>query len=195
MSSGGHLRRLLLCGKPAVVDAYMLLWKCSSTPWFWHDKHTFIARTKEEAIGRSPEEESTCQKMSDCDEKVVNRSLAGIVSDLVDVFRRDKIRFTIRPETNSNDFRGFWNQSPNSNSSFVAAEIIFLNDSNFFGVFKVQSHTQCGRTCACAVACLCPRNSISNVVVSLTIHDDMHTHIYKECSRKHETIVEGQRLL
>ena len=28
-------------------------------------------------------------------------------------------------------------------------------------------------SCECAVACLCPRNSISNVVASLTIHDDM----------------------
>ena len=28
-------------------------------------------------------------------------------------------------------------------------------------------------SCECAVACLCPRNSISNVVASVTIHDDM----------------------
>ena len=28
-------------------------------------------------------------------------------------------------------------------------------------------------TCACAVACLHPHNSITNVVVSLTIHDNM----------------------
>ena len=34
-------------------------------------------------------------------------------------------------------------------------------------------------TCACAVACLHPHNFISNVVVSLTIHDNMYiyTHI------------------
>ena len=38
-------------------------------------------------------------------------------------------------------------------------------------IFLVCSnHTQCGRTCACAVACMHPHNSISNVVVSLTIH-------------------------
>ena len=35
------------------------------------------------------------------------------------------------------------------------------------------NRTQCGRTCACAVACLCPQNSNSNVVVSVTLHDDM----------------------
>ena len=35
------------------------------------------------------------------------------------------------------------------------------------------NHTPCGRSCACAVACLHPHNSISNVVVSVTIHDDM----------------------
>ena len=52
------------------------------------------------------------------------------------------------------------------------------------------NHTQCGRTCACAVACLCPHNSISNVVVSLNIY----IYIYKMCSEKNETIVEGERL-
>ena len=38
--------------------------------------------------------------------------------------------------------------------------------------FQQFDHTQCGRTCACAVACLFPHNSISNVVASVTIHDD-----------------------
>ena len=33
-------------------------------------------------------------------------------------------------------------------------------------------------SCACAVACLYPRNSISNVVASVTIHDDMFVYIY-----------------
>ena len=44
-----------------------------------------------------------------------------------------------------------------------------------FLVCSKFNHTQCGRTCACAVACLCPHNSISNVV-SLMIHDK--THVY-----------------
>ena len=48
------------------------------------------------------------------------------------------------------------------------------------------NHTQCGCTCACAVACLCPHNSISNVVVSLTIHDNTKIFIGDVCN-KHET--------
>ena len=31
-------------------------------------------------------------------------------------------------------------------------------------------------SCACAVACLHPRNSNSNVVASLTIHDNIYIH-------------------
>ena len=48
--------------------------------------------------------------------------------------------------------------------------------------------------------CMHPHNSISNVVVSLTIHDNINIYIYiyiyifKRCSTKHATIVEGQRL-
>ena len=59
------------------------------------------------------------------------------------------------------------------------------------------NHTQCGRTCACAVACLHPHNYISNVEVSWTIHDDMYIYIgiHKRFAKKHETIVEGQRRL
>ena len=49
---------------------------------------------------------------------------------------------------------------------------IFSNDSIFW---CVRSITQCGCTCACAVACLRPHNSISNVVVSVTIHDIIYT--------------------
>ena len=47
------------------------------------------------------------------------------------------------------------------------------------------NHTQCGRTCACAVACLCPRNSITNVLVLVTIHDDTGANENtKRCSKK-----------
>ena len=42
------------------------------------------------------------------------------------------------------------------------------------------NHTQCGHTCECAVACLRPRNSISNVVASVTIHDDIYIYIYEK---------------
>ena len=81
---------------------------------------------------------------------------------------------TIRPETNSNDFGGFWNQLEDSNSIFVVAKIIFERFE-----FLVRS-------CECAVPRLCPRISISNVVVFVTIHDDMflYVHIYKRCLPK-----------
>ena len=55
----------------------------------------------------------------------------------------------------------------------------FLNDSNFW--CSKFNHTQCGRTCACAVACLCPQISNSNDVVSVTIHDNVH--IDQRCSK------------
>ena len=62
-----------------------------------------------------------------------------------------------------------------SNSIFVVADF-FLNDSNFWcSKFK---HTQCGGTCACAGACLHPHNLISNVVASVTIHDDTYIYIH-----------------
>ena len=49
---------------------------------------------------------------------------------------------------------------------------IFFKDSNFWCVSKFN-HMQRDCTCACVLACLCPENSISNVVVSLTIHLDI----------------------
>ena len=73
----------------------------------------------------------------------------------------------MRPEINSNDFGGFRNQLADSNSIFVAAEIIVFERFELLVCSKFN-HTQCGRTCACAVACLCPHNYISNVVVSVT---------------------------
>ena len=49
-------------------------------------------------------------------------------------------------------------------------------------------------SCECAVACLCPRNSISHVVASVMIHDAFFKKIkWKRCSKKHETIVEGHK--
>ena len=84
----------------------------------------------------------------------------------------DTVRITMRVETNSNDFGGFWNKLADSNSIFFVAKIIiFLNDSNFWCVQSSTTHS--GRTCACAVACLHPHNSIPNVVVSVTIHDNI----------------------
>ena len=40
------------------------------------------------------------------------------------------------------------------------------------------------RTCASVVACLCPHNSISNVVVSVTIHDATDVHVLKKTVAK-----------
>ena len=58
------------------------------------------------------------------------------------------------------------------------------------------NHMQCDCTCACAVACLHPDNSVSNAAASVTIHDYMKIFIRDVCKKKkHETIVEGQRLL
>ena len=74
----------------------------------------------------------------------------------------NKLSYTIRPEINSNDFGVFWNKLADSNSNFVVAKIIFFERFEFLV-----------RSCECAVACLCPRNSISNVVASVTIHDDI----------------------
>ena len=74
-------------------------------------------------------------------------------------------------KTNSNDFGVFLNLLADSNWNFVVAKIIFFGRFEFLVCSKFN-HMQCGRTCACAVACLHPHNSISNVVVSLTIHDN-----------------------
>ena len=70
---------------------------------------------------------------------------------------------------------------------FVAAEIYFFERIEFMVCSKFN-HTQCGRTCACAVACVYPHNSISNVVVSLTIHGQhinkyIYIYIYQKCSK------------
>ena len=60
-------------------------------------------------------------------------------------------------------------------SIFVVAKIIFFERFEFLV-----------RSCECAVPRLCPRISISNVVVFVTIHDDMflYVHIYKRCLPK-----------
>ena len=59
---------------------------------------------------------------------------------------------------------------------------IFVVAENFFARFKFLvcskfNHMQRDCTCACAVACLHPHNSISNVVVSVTIDSWWHIHI------------------
>ena len=81
---------------------------------------------------------------------------------------------TIPYKTNSNDFGGFLELLISIfEFEFCRCEIYFLNDLKFLVC-----------SCECAVACLCPRNSISNVVAS-TIHDDRNIHF-------NVTIVEGR---
>ena len=56
---------------------------------------------------------------------------------------------TIRPKINSNDFGEFSNSLADWNSNFVVAEILFFERFEFFGVFKVQSHTMWPYMCLC----------------------------------------------
>ena len=87
-------------------------------------------------------------------------------------------------------FRGCWNQLADSNSIFVAAEIIFERFE--FLVCSKFNHMQRDCTCACAAACLHPHNSIPNVVVSLTIHDNICIYV-RDVAKNHETFVEGHK--
>ena len=89
-----------------------------------------------------------------------------------------RMPFAMRPEINSNDFVFFWvNQLADSNSIFVAADFFFERFE--FLVCSKFNLTQCGLTCACAVACLRPHNSISNVVVSVTTCIFIYTNIFR----------------
>ena len=80
------------------------------------------------------------------------------------------------PETISNDFGWFLELISRFEFDFRRRGNFLLSDSNFWCV--QSSITQYGRSCACAVACLYPHNSISNVVASVTIHDDMYIFMY-----------------
>ena len=94
------------------------------------------------------------------DEDQVGRPLHRV---RVNPATRPQDALTIRPETNSNDFGGFWNELAD-----------FLRRENCF--FERFEFLVC--SCECAVACLCPRNSISNVVASLTSHDNLKIFTY-----------------
>ena len=56
---------------------------------------------------------------------------------------------------------------------------IFYIERFEFLVCSGFNHMRCDCTCACAVASLHLHNSISNVVVSLMIHDDMYISNFK----------------
>ena len=64
-------------------------------------------------------------------------------------------------------FREFLELISRFEFEFCQAKIIFSEGFEFLVC-----------SCECAVACLCPRNSISNVVASVTIHDDMYKYMY-----------------
>ena len=72
-----------------------------------------------------------------------------------------------------NDFGEFLELISRFEFEFCRRENFFLKDSNFLVC-----------SCECAVAFLCPRSSISNVVAS-AIHDESNKHF-------NETIVEGR---
>ena len=80
---------------------------------------------------------------------------------------------TMRAETNSNDFGGFWNQLADSNWIFFVAKIIFLNDSNFWCVQSSITHTVAVHVHVLWPVCT-HTISIPNVVVSVTIHDNIY---------------------
>ena len=90
---------------------------------------------------------------------------------------RDKYRQnTMRPKTNSNNFGGFLELICRFEFELSLRKLFFERFE--FLVCSKFNHTQCGRTCACAVAFSHPHNSISNVVASVTIYDDMYIYSY-----------------
>ena len=78
----------------------------------------------------------------------------------------------MRAEINSNDFGSFGMNYQIRIRFSSSRKLYFVNDSNFSCVQSSITHS--GRSCACAVACVCPQNSNWNVVVSVTIHDDTY---------------------
>ena len=79
-------------------------------------------------------------------------------------------------------FRVFWELASRFEFDFRRCGF-FYKRFDFFGVFKFSiTHS---------VACFCPHNSFSNVVVFLTIHDIAKIFI-GDVYKKHETIVEGR---
>ena len=86
---------------------------------------------------------------------------------------RQRKRVTIPTETNSNDF-GFFLELIGKFEFDLRRRGNYLENPIRFVVCSGLTHMQCDCTCARAVACLHPDKSIPNVVVSVTIHDDMY---------------------
>ena len=82
-----------------------------------------------------------------------------------------------------------------SNSIFVVAEIIFLNDSNLWCVQSSTTHNVAVYVHVLWPVCT-PHNSISNVVASVTSHDNMYKDMYTfkgDVCKIHETIEERSK--
>ena len=96
--------------------------------------------------------------------------------------RRGVFLVTMRPKINSNDFCGFLELISRFEFEFDFRRCGIFFEGFEFLVCSKFNHTPCGRTCACAVACLLhPHNSISNVVASVTIYDDIFfLHIFEK---------------
>ena len=71
-------------------------------------------------------------------------------------------------------FRVFWESISRFEFEFRRREKYFFERFEFLVCSKFN-HTPCGRTCA--VDCLFQHNFISNVVASVTIHDNFITNI------------------
>ena len=74
-------------------------------------------------------------------------------------------------------FRGFWELFSRFEFDVRHCENYFFERFEFLVCSKFN-HMQRDCTCACAVACSHPHNSFSNVVASLTIHDNIFLCIY-----------------
>ena len=77
-------------------------------------------------------------------------------------------RITIPPETNSNDLSFCLELISRFEFDFSVSEIICER----IDLCSKFNHKQCGRTCACSGASFYQHNSTSNVLASVTIHDD-----------------------
>ena len=96
----------------------------------------------------------------------------------------------------------FWNYLPDASSIFVVANNIFERFE--FSECSKFKHMQRDCACACAVACLHQHISMSNVVVCLTIHDNIYITKYfrrccktwNHCGRSKASLIEhhGKRL-
>ena len=108
------------------------------------------------------------------------------------------------PQTNSNEFGGGFGMNWQIQIRFWSSRKWLLPTIRIFCVFNIHRHC----TCECAAACLDQLNS--NIVASLMILGTklFYTYIYiyiyiyifdiyvfERCSKKHETILEGPRLL